>query len=159
MPLKISRKEMEQGAQTASAKLAGGHLSTYHVFGVDSSMMLATRSPGYHSKPHIHAAEQMNYVLEGQMTVFIEDKAFHLEVGDFLRIPSNTIHWAWVTGEKPCTMLQSFAPVHEKSRKGSVGLFDDGELDPDKPGSRSIYPLTDAEIKAIEDAAFGRESG
>ena len=156
MPLKISRSEMELGSQTASAKLAGGHLSTYHVFGVDSSMMLATRSPGYHSKPHIHAAEQLNYVLEGQMTVFIEDKVFHLQESDFLRIPSDTIHWAWVTGDRPCPMLQSFAPVHEKTRKGSVGLFDDGETDPNRRGSRSIYPLTDAEIKAIEDAAFGR---
>lgn len=155
MPLKISRKEMEQGAQIASAKLAGGNLSTYHVYGVDSSMMLATRSSGYHSKPHIHAAEQLNYVLEGQMTVFVEESAFHLVAGDFLRIPSNTIHWAWVTGDEPCTMLQSFAPVHEKYRKGSVALFDESEEDPGKPYSKSIYPLTTEEIEEIEKRAFG----
>ncbi len=155
MPLKISRTEMEQGQHTPTAKLAGGKLSTFHVYGVDSSMMLATRSSGYHSKPHIHAAEQLNYVLEGAMTVFIQDRAYHLSTGDFLRIPSNVIHWAWVTGEGPCTMLQSFTPIHEKSRGGSVGLFEDGKTEPDPSLSHSIYPLTDAEIKAIEDKAFG----
>jgi quercetin dioxygenase-like cupin family protein len=158
MGLKISLEEMQQGKQMPSAKVSGGDLLTFHVYGVDSSMMLATRTPGYHSRPHIHAAEQLNYVIDGEMTIFIVDEIYVMKAGDFLRIPSNTQHWAWVSGDRPCTMLQSFAPVHEKGRAGSVPLFHESESDPDKPGSRSIYPLTDSEIEEIERKASAARS-
>ena len=33
--------------------------------GNECSLMIATRKPGYHTKPHEHESEQINYVLDG----------------------------------------------------------------------------------------------
>jgi hypothetical protein len=36
-------------------------------YGNECSLMYATRQPGYHTTPHAHEAEQINYVLEGEI--------------------------------------------------------------------------------------------
>lgn len=151
MGLQISTKEMDAG--THMVDLKGGGMKTFHIFGQDSSMMLATRSAGYHSRPHIHRAEQLNYCVEGEMYIFIEGKPFHVRKGDFLRIPSMAVHWAWNRSDGDCTIVQSFAPGHQINRPGSVGLFDDEEQPATEARSRN-YMVSDEYMTEPEKKAF-----
>ena len=79
-------------------------------YGQSASVILATREAGYHSKPHRHEAEQINYILEGEAWVFIEDTGFHVGKGDLLRIPKGCVHWAWVTGTSKASVLEVHTP-------------------------------------------------
>jgi len=59
-------------------KTSGGELRTKQVTGTNSSMTIATRTPGYHSQPHFHDCEQINFVTRGEIWVFVEYQAFVL---------------------------------------------------------------------------------
>jgi quercetin dioxygenase-like cupin family protein len=43
-------------------------------YGNEFTLMYATRAPGYHTTPHAHEAEQINYLLEGEIWIFVEDR-------------------------------------------------------------------------------------
>lgn len=82
--------------------------------------MVATRQPGYHSKPHKHDSEQLNYMMAGEAYVFIGDEIVYARAGDIVRIPRNVIHWSWVQGTEPCTMIE----MHTPSLVGDPGVLD-----------------------------------
>jgi quercetin dioxygenase-like cupin family protein len=90
--------------------LSGGSIGAQIVYGQESSMMIATRQPQYHSKPHSHDSEQLNYVLEGELYVFIDDGGFLAKQGDAFRIPRNAVHWSWVQGTSSCILLETHTP-------------------------------------------------
>ena len=90
--------------------LSGGSIGAQIAYGRESSIMVATRQPQYHSKPHSHDSEQLNYVLEGELYVFIGDDGFLAKKGDVFRIPRNAVHWSWVQGTTPCVLLETHAP-------------------------------------------------
>jgi gentisate 1,2-dioxygenase len=101
---------------------------TRFVYGNEANLMLATRSAGYHSKPHRHDCEQLNYLVDGELYIFIEDEGYLLRPGDFLRIPRNAVHWAWNRGKVACILIEVHAPVLDPmSRRGARGLFAAGE--------------------------------
>ena len=91
-------------------KTAGGELRTQQVLGSESSMTIATRTPGYHSQPHAHDCEQLNYVSRGEVWVFVEHEAFHLRVGDFLRVPPSAMHWAWNRSSEDVELIEVHTP-------------------------------------------------
>lgn len=110
---------------------------TKAVYGTASSLMIATRPSGYHSVPHTHDCEQLNWLQSGELWVFVEDRAFHMASGDFLRIPAGAVHWSWNKGEGPCTLVEVHTPgmQHDSLIAGfAVSLHDDGE-EPDFLGS------------------------
>src|SRR6266498_2872406 len=80
-------------------------------YGNECSLMHAIRVSGYHTTPHQHIAEQINYVLEGEIWFFVEDQAFHCTAGDFQRIPSNKVHWAWNRSDSPATVMEVHSPA------------------------------------------------
>jgi quercetin dioxygenase-like cupin family protein len=90
--------------------LSGGSIGAQIVYGQESSMMVATRQPQYHSKPHSHDSEQLNYVLEGELYVFVGASGFLAKKGDTFRIPRNAVHWSWVQGTSPCVLLETHTP-------------------------------------------------
>lgn len=90
--------------------LSGGSVGAKIAYGKESSIMLATRQPQYHSRPHAHDSEQLNYVLEGELYVFIEESGFLARKGDVFRIPRNAIHWSWVQGTTTCVLLETHTP-------------------------------------------------
>ncbi len=91
-------------------RVSGGELRTKQVFGRHTSLMIASRSSGYHSLPHRHDCEQVNYVQSGEMWVFIEDTAYRLRAGDFLRIPPRAVHWAWNRSQSDCALIEVHSP-------------------------------------------------
>ncbi len=90
--------------------LSGGSIGAKIAYGKEASIMLATRQPQYHSKPHSHDSEQLNYVLEGELYVFVGDNGFLACKGDVFRVPRNVIHWSWVQGTTPCVLLETHTP-------------------------------------------------
>ncbi|XVQ87773.1 cupin domain-containing protein [Microbispora siamensis] len=104
---------------------------TKAVYGNSASFMIATRPPGYHSKPHRHACEQLNWLQAGEVWVFVEDRAFHMRAGDFLRIPAGALHWGWNKSEAPCTIIEVHSPGLQNDptiKNFAVGLFDEDEV-------------------------------
>lgn len=109
-------------------QIRGGAMSTKMVYGNDCNLMVAVRAPGYHSNPHRHDCEQINYVLEGEVWVFMEDGGFLMKKGDFSRIPRNAIHWAWNRGTTDCTLVECHAPACDPLvRENAKGLYAEGE--------------------------------
>jgi mannose-6-phosphate isomerase-like protein (cupin superfamily) len=91
-------------------RVSGGELRTKQVFGRHTSLMVASRSSGYHSLPHRHDCEQVNYVQAGEIWVFVEDTAYRLRAGDFLRIPPMAVHWAWNRSQSECELIEVHSP-------------------------------------------------
>ncbi|MBI3707408.1 MAG: cupin domain-containing protein [Proteobacteria bacterium] len=126
MPLLAKADEVRDGANVLQVR--GGAMSTKMVYGNDCNLMVAVRAAGYHSNPHRHDAEQLNYVLDGEVWVFVAGEAFLMKKGDFSRIPRNALHWAWNRSEKSCTIVEAHAPACDPLiRANAVGLFREGE--------------------------------
>jgi quercetin dioxygenase-like cupin family protein len=127
MGLKLGADEMRGGEQKQKQIGSGGAMKVFQIYGTQCGMMVATRASGYHSSPHKHVAEQLNYVMDGEIWIFVEREGFLLKKGDFLRIPSMAVHWAWIRSPESCTMVEAFSPAHWISREGTVGLLKDDE--------------------------------
>jgi len=83
---------------------------TKHCYGEDLSIRVAGRNGGYHSSPHIHDSEQLNYCADGEMWIYVENDGYRLRKGDLMRVPRNLVHWAWNRSDKPCVLYESHAP-------------------------------------------------
>lgn len=154
MPLKISEDELDKG--NALIGLHSGDMRTLFVYGNEANLMIATRSANYHSIPHRHEPEQLNYVIDGELWVFIEEEGYHLKKGDFLRIPGNKLHWAWNKGTIPCVMAQVHAPVLDPdSRAGTMPLFADDEVPNVRKSPKTITENID--VSEIERRVFERQ--
>ena len=110
-PLVAALADVPETVLVPAKHRAGGAVTAKIAHGTDSSLMVATREPGYHSKPHRHDCEQLNYVLAGELYVFIDDGGFLAREGDVFRVPRNATHWSWVQGAKPCVLLEVHAPA------------------------------------------------
>jgi quercetin dioxygenase-like cupin family protein len=140
--------------------LSGGSVGARIVYGSDISMMLATRQPQYHSKPHTHDAEQLNYVLAGELYVFVGDVGFLAHTGDVFRIPRNEVHWSWVQGTMPCDLLETHYPPLTGDPgvlETAVGLLSDEELQARVPRVASVWPNGIDQV-SLERRTMGRAS-
>ncbi len=128
----------EDEIRSTSPKLDKYHketelMLTKKVYGNEVSLMYATRPPGYHSFPHTHDAEQLNYCLDGEIWIVVEEEACLLKKGDFSRVPRGKIHWAWNRSDKPVTLLEAHTPPliafpdAPEREQYFVGLFAEGE--------------------------------
>jgi quercetin dioxygenase-like cupin family protein len=137
-------------------QVRGGAMSTKMVFGNDCNLMVAVRAPGYHSNPHKHDCEQLNYVVDGEVWVFVDNDAFLMKAGDFSRIPRNALHWAWNRSAKPVTLVECHAPACDPlTRENALGLYAEGE----KPDlSTAVDTIrTDDSPHEIEARVFGKD--
>lgn len=129
-------------------------------YGNDSSIMVATRPPGFHSKPHYHDSEQLNYVADGEMWIFIGEEGFPLKKGDFFRIPRNAVHWSWNRSDRPCTFFELHAPgipFDPVLKEAATPLFGDGEA-PQVVGHVINSYVPHPDVAAIEARALtGKE--
>jgi quercetin dioxygenase-like cupin family protein len=89
---------------------AGTAFETAFVSGKHVNLMIAHRPPGYHSRPHAHDAEQLNYVQEGEVWFFVGDRGWHLRAGDFFRVPRGAVHWMWNRTARPLVLIEAHAP-------------------------------------------------
>lgn len=151
MALRIGSEELKDG--TNALRTLAGAMSTKVVHGNECSIVMATREAGYHSRPHYHESEQLNYVLEGEMWVFIEEDGFIAKAGDFFRVPANAIHWAYNRSAHAVTSFQVHAPPLEPQRDAAHGLFAEGEEPAVRGNSRNIA-VDDEKYRLVEERAL-----
>ena len=143
------RKGVRTGAE------GQGSMTSVKGYGNECSLMIASRAPGYHTMPHVHRSEQINYVQEGEIWFFVEEQGFHCKQGDFQRIPANKVHWAWNRSDRDTVVVEAHAPglVGEKAANGAVALFDINESPALRnPGVNQFVPYDSA---AVERKYFG----
>ena len=67
------------------------------------------------SESYHKLAEEIYYVISGKGTAYLDDEAFQLAPGDFLRLPPGTRH-RFVTQEHPLEMLDIHSPGSRPDR-------------------------------------------
>lgn len=136
--------------------------TTQRIYGMDTSLLFADRDPGYHTHPHRHDCEQLNYILSGEIWFFVEDKAWRCRAGDIMRIPRGKVHWAWVRGNENSAVIESHAPPlpgnGPEARAAAAGLLAADEvLTDDRAARNERVDMSAAEVKRIEAAAMAEE--
>lgn len=143
-----------------SAGLNDVPLNVQIVYGTETSIMFAERGAGYHTRPHQHDAEQINYVMAGEIWFFVDGFGYRCEPGDIMRIPRNKVHWAYVHEDgEAAKVIESHCPPlignHEEARQTSVPL-----LAPDEETNYVVNKIVDMpkeEVAEIESRAFAEE--
>lgn len=151
MPLHVKSDDVPVRKVVRTGDQGEGWMAVKKAYGNECSLMIAVRAPGYHTTPHVHESEQINYVLEGEIWFFIEGgDGFLCKKGDFQRIPANKIHWAWNRSGADAIVVEAHAPalVGGSSLEGSIALFDDGEEPQIKgPGVNKFLPFDSASVE------------
>jgi quercetin dioxygenase-like cupin family protein len=156
MALHVKSKDVPERKAMRAGSEGEGSMVSHKGYGNECSLMIATRAPGYHTRPHVHESEQINYVLDGEIWFFVEETGFQCKKGDFQRVPANKVHWAWNRSDKEATVAEAHAPglVGERAGQGAVPLFDEGE-EPEirGPGANRYVPY---DSTAVERKHFGK---
>ena len=141
MPLHCKAENIPNRQVVRTGEQGEGSMIVKRAYGTECSLMHAVRAPGYHTTPHAHAAEQINHVLQGEIWFFVENDGFLCKAGDFHRVPSNKIHWAWNRSNADAVVVEAHAPalVAGKLQLTSIGLFDDAEKPQMRPPSENNF--------------------
>ena len=124
---------------------------------------------------HVHSFEESFYILEGSVTVEIEQKSSALGPGNFGLIPTGTRHAFRNHGDRPARWLEMQSPQPRPAdygrdtffmtevaatsgeEKGRFGYFDESQLP--QPGGASqmegFNPISGVAIKMFVDRSFG----
>ncbi len=132
---------------------------TKRVYGNNGSLAVISRTPGYHSYPHVHHCEQLNYCIDGEVWIFVDTEGLLMKKGDFSRVPSGALHWAWNRSDQPCTLVESHVPqmgFEPERQQNLVGLYAEGE-EPKIDGTAHLIFEDDFQEHAskVEEVIFG----
>ena len=107
---RVNRGDIKISERVALAAVGQSILRSQKVHGTDTSLMFAERAAGYHTSPHKHDCEQMNYIVSGEIYFFVDGRGYRCKVGDVMRIPRNKVHWAWNRGTERAVVFESHSP-------------------------------------------------
>ena len=159
----VNRRDVKMTEQVAQAAVGRSVLRTQKVYGTETSIMFAERAAGYHTSPHMHDCEQMNYIVSGEMFFFVDGRGYRCKAGDVMRIPRNKVHWAWNRGSETAVVFESHSPpltgtIHGRGHAVAlVGPDDDESAIQHKPNI--LVKMDQAEIDAIEARGIAEEEG
>jgi quercetin dioxygenase-like cupin family protein len=102
LPLDWPNSPWERVREGVERKLCNGQKATMALHRVSASATLAE---------HVHAEEQIVYVVSGRLGYSIEDAHYELQAGDVLHIPGGVRHRSEVLGEAPAVTLDVFVPA------------------------------------------------
>lgn len=131
------------------------------VYSPCASIMVTTRTPGYHSHASAHEGDELDYCLQGEMLIFVGLKAYKVEAGDFIRIRGGAMHWALVTGDKPCSMVHVHTPPfvgNPGASEMAVAALFAGERVGEFPIAKDIFD-PDFPTEEVERKYFAAEAG
>ena len=103
---RVNRRDVKMTERVAMAAVGKSVLRAQKVHGTDTSIMFAERASGYHTSPHMHDCEQMNYIVSGEIYFFVDGRGYRCKAGDVMRIPRNKMHWAWNRGKETAIDLR-----------------------------------------------------
>jgi len=137
-----------------------GSRSAKVVYSPHASIMVTTRTPGYHSRASAHEGDELDYCVSGEMWLFVENEGCLVQAGDFVRIPGGAQHWAIVLGDQPSTMIHVHTPPfigNEGAQGTAVGMLWEGEELGKFPIARDIFDhgFPTAEVEKRVFAAAG----
>lgn len=155
MPLHCKAEDIPNREVVRTGREGEGSMIVKRAFGAECSLMHAVRAPGYHTTPHAHVAEQINHVLQGEIWFFVENQGFLCKAGDFQRVPSNKIHWAWNRSNADAIVVEAHSPalVAGPQSAGSIGLFANGEKSQARDPSQNNFVSFD--WQNVERKIFG----
>lgn len=150
MSLKVSSGRVPRRRVTLEA---GTTFETTFASGRHVNLMVAHRPPGYHSRPHAHDAEQLNYVQEGEVWFFVGERGYHLRQRDFFRVPRGAVHWMWNRTNRPLVLIEAHTPSMADDplfASFAVRLFDSEEDPrlPESPVNRMVEEVDPAPVEA-----------
>ena len=73
--------------------------------------ILYSERVGLKARPHLHAAEQISYVVSGEVWTFVDDRVIYSKAGDVVRVPGNIVHWALVEPGKKAVTFEVHTPL------------------------------------------------
>ena len=91
-------------------QLAPG-LTGYYTHGTNMTFGLVEIKAGSNLPEHHHVHEQITYILEGKLDMYIAGKICHLSKGMYYLIPSNVTHSAIAIQD--CKVIDVFNPARE----------------------------------------------
>ncbi len=119
------------------------------------SLVELKEMPGYHTNFHRHNyTDEAFYIIEGTLTVKINDKTFDYPAGSYVLIPRGTPHAQGNRGRVPARVLLTMTPGgFERSFLDRVELFK--TVKPGDPGFRKMRDgLTEKSKVDVERLAF-----
>jgi quercetin dioxygenase-like cupin family protein len=149
-------------ARPSSAANEGVVLSSQRVYGTENSIMFADRGPGYHTRPHRHDAEQINYIVSGGIWFFVEEHGYRCRPGDIMRIPRNRVHWAYNRSSEHAVIIESHCPPlignDAEARKTAQPLLgSDEDIAAVRYVVNEVIAMDPKQVVAIEERAFAEE--
>ena len=133
---------------------ASGKLTSKCVHGLEHNMTIATRKGGYHSVPHIHDAEQIHYIVRGDIKIYTPENGFDCREGDFNIVPRNMPHWAHVTSDDENILLQVHTPVLGSAANRKALVSPEEHVGP-IPTVYNMTPWAAEEIMQVEEKFAG----
>jgi len=116
--------------------------------GLDSCYCILTRVPpgkGTTRGEHVHPADQLYYVLSGEMHVLLGGDERVARPGQLVWIPAGLPHWNWNTGAEPEVHFELIVPAPERASL----VLDPGSL----PEPAAAFPL----VRTLDSSAFEPE--
>lgn len=120
------------------------------------SLVEVKEMPGYRTNLHRHNnTDEAFYVLEGVLTLRINDKVAEYPAGSYILVPRGTAHAQGNFGKVPVKVLITFTPGgFEQSFKDRIELFK--TLKPDHPEFRNMRQELSKKSKVdVEPLAIG----
>lgn len=137
-------------------------LRSEKVYGNETSIVLAERDADYHTKPHVHDCEQMNYILSGEIWFYVGEHGYRCREGDLMRIPRNAVHWAWNRSSGKAVVIESHCPPliqGEEARARIVSLHGPNEnADAVHYVMNKLAPMDENKVREVEESSL-REEG
>jgi quercetin dioxygenase-like cupin family protein len=157
---RVNRRDVKMTERVAMAAVGKSVLRAQKVHGVETSIMFAERAPGYHTSPHVHDCEQMNYIVSGEIFFFVDGYGYRCGAGDVMRIPRNKVHWAWNRGSETAVVLESHSPpLRDRGGDAFALLGPDDDPARIQQMSNILVKMDQAEIDAIEERGIAEEEG
>ena len=154
-PLVARAAELKTSVHSgAIGAAASGKLTSKCVHGLEHNMTIATRKGGYHSVPHIHDAEQIHYIVRGDIKIYTPENGFDCREGDFNIVPRNMPHWAHVTSEDENILLQVHTPVLGSAANRKALVSPEEHVGP-IPTVYNMTPWAAEEIMQVEEKFAG----
>jgi quercetin dioxygenase-like cupin family protein len=157
---RVNRRDVKITERVAMAAVGESILRSQKVHGTDTSLMFAERAPGYHTSPHRHDCEQMNYIVSGEIFFFVDGRGYRCRAGDIMRIPRNKVHWAWNRGTETAVVFESHSPPLRDRGGDAVALLGpDDDAAKIQQMSNILVKMDQAEIDRIEARGIAEEEG
>ena len=85
----------------------------YITSGENMNFEFAELAPDAVTPEHSHPYEQIDYVLDGELTFVVEGEEVVVRRGECLRLESGEVHSAVNRGDKPVTIVTGYSPPRE----------------------------------------------